>query len=133
MLECLIIGDSIGVGIAQHRPECSKEAYSGIASRTWKVLYSKQVEVKSAIISLGSNDHFKIDTLKELNEIRSKITADKVMWILPAKKFEAQREAVREVARINKDIVIEIPDVSKDGVHPTGSGYKQLAKVTHAN
>lgn len=133
MIDCLIIGDSIGVGIAQHLPECHREAYSGIASRTWKVLYSKQVEAKSAIISLGSNDHFKIDTLKELIEIRSKVAADKVMWILPAKRFEAQRDAVREAARINKDMVIEIPDVSKDGVHPTGSGYKQLAKATHAN
>ena len=130
MLECLIIGDSIGVGISQQRPECAKNAYSGIASRTWKIVYGGPMNAKSVVISLGSNDHDKIDTLAELYEIRKSITAEKVLWVLPAKKFDKQRTVVKTVAMAYNDVMLEIPQLSADKVHPTGIGYKKLAEMT---
>lgn len=131
MLECMIVGDSIGVGIANYRPECYKMAYTGINSKTWRLLYANEMsESKTAIISLGSNDHAKIGTADELTQIRQSVKAEKVLWILPSKRFLNARDAVLQVAKANHDIILEIPVMSADGVHPTGRGYKKLSEMT---
>jgi len=58
MLECLILGDSIAVGVAQFRPECVAYAKGGINSRQWVNSYiTKNRSANTVIISLGSNDH----------------------------------------------------------------------------
>lgn len=129
MLECLIVGDSIAVGIKMHRPECASYAQVGITSTKWNIRYSRSFDAKVAIISLGSNDHSAKLTMRELLEVRRKIKADRVYWIIPAIKPEMQ-QVVREIARMHNDARILIPYLSKDKVHPTPTGYKELARQT---
>jgi lysophospholipase L1-like esterase len=40
------------------------------------------------------------------------------------------QEIVKIIARSYKDTILEIPELSKDKVHPTSSGYKKLAEMT---
>lgn len=130
MLECLILGDSIAVGIGQVRPECRTVAHSGINSRVYNEAYGNIVSLsENTIISLGSNDLAKLHTEVELVALRTKIVKGRVFWIVPANKPEKQ-QIVRDVARAFGDIAIEIPEISADGVHPTYRGYKKLGEMT---
>jgi lysophospholipase L1-like esterase len=130
MLECLILGDSIAVGIAQHRPECVAYAKVGINSRNWiNQNITKELSASTVIISLGSNDHKNVNTLKELFTLREVVKAKRVYWILPAIKPEVQ-EMVDIVADKFEDKILKIPEVSKDKVHPTANAYRQLSEST---
>lgn len=132
MIECLIIGDSIGVGVSQVRRECSAIVKSGINS--WQFNKSNPGEFFSGtvIISLGANDHKGVDTKKELVNLRSRIVAkNRVFWILPAIKPEI-RDIIKQIAEKNGDFIIERPKdhMSADGIHPTGRGYKIIGEQT---
>ena len=135
MLECLIMGDSLAVGVGQIRTECVTLAKSGINSYDYvnrHLLHTKgNTQAKSIIISLGSNDTEKINTFEELDTLRQLVQADRVYWILPNIK-ETKRKAVLAVARKYNDHVIDARGVdrSPDAVHPTHNGYKELAKQT---
>jgi lysophospholipase L1-like esterase len=135
MLECLILGDSLAVGVGQIRTECATYAKSGINSYDYvnrHILHTKgNNQAKTVIISLGSNDTKNIDTFEELDTLRQLVKADRVYWILPNIK-ETKRRAVWEVARKYNDHVLDARGVdrSQDTVHPTYNGYKELAKHT---
>jgi lysophospholipase L1-like esterase len=127
MLECMILGDSIATGIAKFRPECVSYAKVGINSYDFNHLHRARIfEAEAVIISLGSNDHKKIYTRRELVALREKVGGRRIYWILPANNVEIQ-EDIRQIAAEYKDIVLPIPLLSKDKVHPTMDGYKQLA------
>ena len=125
MIECLFIGDSIALGARVHYPRCEAIAVNGITSKRFNQEYAP-VPAKTVIISLGSNDHRLIKTREEIEALRSKVTG-KVYWIVPAIKPEVQK-IVREVALINNDSIITIPELQQDGVHPTARGYKEMLK-----
>ena len=135
MLECLILGDSLAVGVGQIRQECTTRAKSGINSydyvnrHIWHANGNNQA--KTIIISLGSNDTQKINTFEELDTLRQLVKADRVYWILPAIK-EDKRKAVWAVANKYHDHVIETRnhDLSPDRVHPTGKGYRTISNQT---
>jgi lysophospholipase L1-like esterase len=128
MLDCLILGDSIAVGTAHFRPECAVYAKSGINSHNWlNKNVDKNLTAKSVIISLGSNDHKGVKTFHELMAIRQLTDAGRVYWILPANKPEV-REIVEIIAKNFGDTILPITSLSKDGVHPTTAGYKELAE-----
>ena len=130
MIECLIVGDSIAVGTAHFRPECAVMAKSGINSRDWNEKhYHDQLQSDTVIISLGSNDLKTLNTFKEIILLRSRIKARRVFWILPANKPQ-KVELIRMVAAEYKDTIVPIPKVSKDQVHPTVQGYRELANST---
>lgn len=130
MLECLILGDSIGVGVSQVRTECVSHAVQGYTSKQWNNKFiTNNLTAKCVIISLGSNDHKAIKTRKELETLRELVKADRVFWILPAIKPDIQ-EIVKEVAKENGDTVLPILHLEKDNVHPTRAGYKELANAT---
>ena len=131
MLECLIVGDSIGVGVADVRRECVAYVKGGINSKQWldRNIQNTPLTAKTVIISLGSNDHQYIKTEEELRTIRKLTNADRVYWILPAIKPNIQ-SIVKKVAAENGDIVLPITRLQTDGVHPSWAGYKQLAKET---
>jgi lysophospholipase L1-like esterase len=130
MIECLLLGDSIAVGVAQFRPECVAHTKVGINSRNWiDRNITKDLSAKTVIISLGSNDSKNMKTLKELFALREVIDAKRVYWIVPAVNAEAQ-EAVKIVADKFEDRILVIPQLSKDKVHPTTNGYKELANST---
>jgi lysophospholipase L1-like esterase len=138
MLECLILGDSIAVGIAQQRPECVALAKGGINS--WQFNNKNITKLKSAkttIISLGSNDHKYIKTKRELETLRELVDAEIVFWILPHGNLKASevpieqvQQYIREIAAKYKDVVLPITGISSDNIHPTGKGYKTLANQT---
>lgn len=129
MIDCLILGDSIAVGVSKNRPECDVIAKSGITSPNFvKAHITKNLSADTVVISLGSNDAG-VNTLQALTKLRKTIRAKSVYWILPA-RFTDARDAVEEVALKNGDTIVRIPDVSADGIHPTSRGYKRLAEIT---
>jgi hypothetical protein len=80
---------------------------------------------------LGTNDG-RTPTLTYLELIRSKVKADRVLWIVPQAQFAEARSAVLAVADQFRDSIIEIPnkDLARDKIHPTASGYQSLAAAT---
>jgi lysophospholipase L1-like esterase len=135
MLECLILGDSLAVGVGQVRTECVTRAKSGINSYDYvnrHILHTQgNTQAKTVIVSLGSNDTSKINTFEELVSLRQLIDADRVYWIVPNIK-ETKRRAVLAVADRYKDFVIDARqhDTSPDQVHPTYKGYTSISEKT---
>jgi lysophospholipase L1-like esterase len=135
MLECLILGDSLAVGVGQVRTECVTRAKSGINSYDYAnrhILHTQgNTQAKTVIISLGSNDTAKINTFEELDTLRQLVDAGRVYWIVPNIK-EDKRQAVLAVADKYKDFVIDARqhDTSLDRVHPTYKGYKTISEKT---
>lgn len=135
MLECLIIGDSIAVGTANVRKECVSYSIGGYNTNQWnKKFIDKNLTAGTVIISLGTNDHSGVHTFKELSAMRSRVTADRVYWILPPcnDKFckPNVNEIVEIIARSRGDTVIKTNRLQKDAVHPSWAGYKELAEKT---
>ena len=102
MLDCLIIGDSIAVGVSQARPECVSYAKGGWNSWQWNRDYLKNdLSAKVVIISLGANDHKGVRTKAELQRIREKIDVNtRVYWISPGKdRKPIPQEAIESIAK----------------------------------
>ena len=130
MIDCLIAGDSIAVGTHQFRPECVVYAKGGINSSQWnRQNANKKLNAETVIISLVSNDHTGVRTLWELQQLRARVEAARVFWILPAIKPDIQ-QMVQIIAKDNGDIVLPIPNLQADKVHPSWAGYKKLAEQT---
>jgi lysophospholipase L1-like esterase len=138
MIDCLILGDSIAVGTHNVMPQCSEYATGGLNTWQWNKKYkTADLNAKSVIISLGTNDHQYIKTRKELEAMRSRVNADRVYWILPMGNSPKSRVSlddiqyiVAEVAEKHNDIVIATKRLQKDGIHPSWAGYKELADQT---
>lgn len=133
MLECMIIGDSIAVGVSQIRTECKAIAKSGINSADWNRNHLVKLQpTKTMIISLGAND-LGVNTEENIRKLRERVQADRVFWLLPSQRLKPdQVRAVKFVAQDYNDTVIPRPerDISPDGVHPTYKGYKVLGDLT---
>ena len=132
MFDCLIVGDSIGVGVANVRKECVAYVKGGINSKQWldKNIQNTPLAAKHVIISLGSNDHQYIKTEEELRTIRKLTTADRVYWVMPSTKFPAQRDAIWRIANEYHDTVLKTERMQSDNVHPSWAGYKEIAKAS---
>ena len=139
MLDCLIVGDSIAVGVANVRTECVSYAKGGINSYQWlnQNIGKTPLLAKSVIISLGSNDHKYVKTENELRTIRQLTKAERVYWILPAGNLKASevniqyiQVLIKEIAKEYGDVVLPISNLQKDGIHPSWAGYKDLAEKT---
>lgn len=129
MLECLIVGDSIAVGIAQHRPQCELVARVGITSTAWNKKFANTLApAKHTIISLGTNDWLADKTFQEISQLRARIKGQ-VTWILPANNTAKQTPVVT-VAQMYNDVTLVITETAKDRVHPTGQEYRRLAEQT---
>ena len=133
MIECMIIGDSIAVGVSQVRHECVSIAKSGINSTDWNRRNLHRLQpVRTLIISLGAND-LGIDTEANIRRLRERAAADRVFWLLPSQRLKPDEfRAVKFVAQDFGDTVIPRPerDISRDGVHPTYRGYQVLGDLT---
>jgi lysophospholipase L1-like esterase len=139
MLDCLIVGDSIAVGVAAVKTECVAYAKGGINSKQWvnQNIAKTPLIAKSVIISLGSNDHKYINTESELRTIRQLTKADRVYWVLPAGNLKASQVniqwiqgLIKEIANEYGDIVLPITRLQKDGIHPSWAVYKDIAEKT---
>lgn len=136
MIECLIMGDSIAVGVSQVRRECQAVVKSGINSQTFvtqhRGLISNPPRARATIISIGPNDTKNINTVRNANLMRENIKGP-VYWILPSERLKPEKyQNIKDVARVWGDVVIERPadKISADGVHPTGAGYREIAERT---
>jgi lysophospholipase L1-like esterase len=135
MLDCLVLGDSIAVGIHQQLPQCESLSKGGWNTYQWNRDYLKyDLTAETVIISLGTNDHQYIRTQTELERLRAKIQSSRVFWVLPKNNLPAGGLTVKEVQRIIKmiaavhgDTVIPIDRVQRDGIHPSWAGYRQIA------
>lgn len=138
MLECLILGDSIAQGIANHRPECVEYAEVGQNSRQANRAYrTRRLNADTVIVSLGTNDHKYIDTYAELIQLRESIKANKVIWIIPnavnpnsGANITVVQASIRSIAGAYSDSILTIPKPMADRYHPTNNGYKNLADRT---
>lgn len=135
MIECLVLGDSIAVGVGQHKPECAIVAKVGINSKKWLETYGNHPTVtkpyKVVVISLGSND-YRSYLSEGLYDVRVKIKADMVVWILPSMTLKpVQRVIIKEIANEFRDKTIDtaVHQMSPDGIHPTGRGYIEISKA----
>ncbi len=136
VIDCLILGDSIAVGTAMQRPECVSYSRGGWNSWQWNRDYLDTVKTKPAktiIISLGANDHQGVKTEQELRKMRSSIKAYRVFWIDPGQdRKPISHDAIVRIAKEYGDTILVRPknNMSADGIHPTGKGYKELAEQT---
>ena len=134
MLECLILGDSIGRGISSVLPDCVQITEIGISTDNWYKKYQARplLDMESyrfVVISLGSNDV--ADSGASMRRIRQKIKSGRIIWVLPSDRVKAKQRAVAEsVAAEFGDSVLSITDrVGADQVHPpTVQAYEQIAK-----
>ena len=130
MIDCIVLGDSIAVGTHQQRTECVAYAKGGINSHDWNDRYkNNDITAKTVVISLGSNDHKGVRTLWELQQLRDRVKADRVFWILPAIKPDIQK-MVQIIAKDFGDVVLPITQLQPDKVHPNRAGYQELANKT---
>jgi hypothetical protein len=126
MIECILLGDSIAVGLRPHLP-CILQAQVGRNSHHQSVII-RNITAKSVIVSLGSNDvgdpMLMKNQLRHLRIIRRNIDADKVIWILPY--HNQGHENIRRVAAENGDGLLDLINFrTNDGVHPRN--YKEVA------
>ena len=130
MLECLILGDSIAVGVSRQLPNCESIAEVGINSRNYYNTYISQIaDANSYIVSLGANDGY-TNTAEWIPQLRREFPRHaQVVWLVPANNREAILAIVSLSAQYNDNTVLltDFP-LAKDGVHPTGSGYNMIAQ-----
>lgn len=135
MIDCIVLGDSIAVGTHLQRHECVSYSKGGINTWQWNKTYNSQdLSAGTVIISLGTNDHKGVKTERELLEMRARVKAGRVFWIMPPcnDKFCKQNinDIVKKIAEANGDIIIGTSRVQSDGIHPSWAGYQELAKKT---
>lgn len=129
MIDCAIIGDSIALGVARNNPACHAQAVSGITSRDHARTFVGRISAGSVLISLGSNDGDSQHSERYLRDVRQRVEAGSVTWLLSPNN-ERARVAVTAIARERGDRVIEIrPFVGSDRVHPTASGYHRISSI----
>ena len=134
VLDCLILGDSIAVGIGQARPACTTMAQGGIGSAAFlQTLFPASPKAASrVVISLGVNDLASAATLANLRRLRSGVVSNQVTWLLPGLK-EQVRQHIRTVAEEHGDRVVDtISQVGPDHLHPGREGYSRIAAWAEA-
>jgi uncharacterized protein with von Willebrand factor type A (vWA) domain len=119
MIECIAIGDSIAVGVGQ-AAHCKINAKVG-ASSSYVADHTISSNKSVAVISAGSNDPHNPRLRTNLDRIRSKITAKRVIWILP---YNRKAAAVVQAAAVQYgDGYIDLAAFkTRDGVHPSSYG-----------
>lgn len=136
MIDCMIIGDSIAVGVSMVRKECVSHSKGGWNSWQWNKDYLDKAAAnayQTVIISLGANDHKGVKTEQELRKMRSAIKGKRVFWIDPGEdRKPIPHDAIMRIAKEYGDTVLPRPKehMSSDKIHPTMKGYKELAEKT---
>jgi lysophospholipase L1-like esterase len=126
LIPCLVIGDSIAVGVGQYLTECRTEARVGITSQQFVHEMLSPQNADTVVISLGVNDGPSPLTTANLQQVRETVRGRAVYWLLPPNHGYA-RAAIRSVAARFGDRLIDCaPEAGPDGLHPTGAGYRTL-------
>ena len=137
MLECLVLGDSIAVGTQMFAKECQLQGKGGINTWQFNKMYPGSFYAETVIISLGSNDHQYVKTYDQLFEMRQRVGAKNVFWVLPAGNLKASNVPieriqgfVQAIAQYYGDTVLPIRGLQPDGIHPSWSGYRDIVERT---
>ncbi|MDR7259582.1 hypothetical protein J2X47_003786 [Sphingomonas sp. BE270] len=126
MFECLILGDSIGVGMAQainarralHCDVMAVERASAEQILAWR---KPAKNYGMTIMAIGSNDPPRRTLQRGLAEIRRRISTRRVIWLLPYSRPTAY--AVTSVALIFGDETLDLGRFpTRDRVHPLRYG-----------
>ena len=136
MIDCLILGDSIAVGTHMVKQECVSYSTGGYNTWQWNKKYldgrPNDLGAEVVVISLGTNDHKGVNTLRELKLMRGRVKAQRVYWIMPpCNNGFCKPEVnawVKQVAEDNGDFIITTKRLQKDNIHPSWAGYKELAE-----
>jgi lysophospholipase L1-like esterase len=129
LIPCLVIGDSIALGVGQALPECHTEARVGVSSRQFVHEFSSPQQADRVVISLGVNDGPSPQTIPNLQRLREKLRGRAVYWLLPAHHDYARTAIVTVAARFGDWLIDCAPTTGPDGVHPTGAGYRRLGAL----
>jgi hypothetical protein len=123
---CLIIGDSIAVGIGQQLTQCQTLATTGVSSAAWLLQHGPLLggaPQGTVIVSLGANDGANFDKFM-LEALRVRIGAKRVIWIAPSNNLQAVAVVVAIAKHYGDQVVGFQP--GRDGVHP--ESYRSLAQ-----
>jgi hypothetical protein len=126
--QCFVIGDSIAVGLAGQFSYCESRARVGLSSTAIMRLAMDSPPAEWAAISAGSNDPANRNLQGNLEAIRARVRADRVIWILPHNPRAAM--TVRAVAAARGDDMVSFA-ARRDGVHP--QSYVALARGLDIN
>lgn len=135
---CYVMGDSIAVGTAQQLPQCWSDTKVGLNTQQARQRFINNPITSLTVISLGVNDRgTRLPTVDNLAFIRSRVRSPIVIWILPTDL--TKREDILRVAGAYNDRTIDLndPDLRRyvsqvDHIHPSGTGYAELATRAQA-
>lgn len=129
---CLVIGDSIAVGVSNHS-RCLSISTGGLSSWRWLDRWGRSldaVDPEVVLISLGANDADDRRSLPSLAKVRAKLRAPRVIWLAPSEVLSlTSRNWVRLIAEQHGDSVFDLPQrhMQKDGIHPSTRGAQIVA------
>ena len=126
-MHCAIIGDSLAVGVATAAHECMSQARVGITSAAFLRELAHPVSADLVVISLGANDGR--PDYKALVAIRKLITAQRVIWLVPAIPDQMTRGNLRVLAAGFADKIIDLAPITGGKLHATPAGYATVAKM----
>ncbi len=130
---CLILGDSTAVGtaaaLAMSGIQCEMRARVGASSSDALRFSPETLSASFVVIALGSNDPRSPKLLQNLDTIRRRTAASRVVWIAPYNP--AASAIVRTVAVTFGDTVVHLNAFrTQDGIHPVS--YSSVARMVSA-
>lgn len=126
-MTCMILGDSLAVGLHLAAPYCEHHARVGITAAQFHNEYVNEINSDFAVISLGANDAStpEFAELEYLRVVRSRIKSPNVVWLLPICEAPI-RAAILTVAEEYGDRVVSL-QLYSNTLHLSAAGYKKLA------
>ncbi len=131
MFECLILGDSIGLGTARavnerYPRQCDVLAVERATAAQILSWRKPEKNYGSCIFAIGSNDPPRLNLATQLVRIRSSICLRRVIWLLPYARPQAY--IVSSIAaRYGDETMDLIQFKTRDHVHPRS--YSEVASA----
>lgn len=120
-MSCYIFGDCLALGLAAVMGGCASDAKVGIPSAA-VIAKAPAPYYDLVVVSTGSNDPANPRLSRNLEAIRGKLHAGRVVWVRPVNATAGA--AVASVAARHGDSVVSVKP-GRDNVHPRS--YKTLA------